>query len=86
MNCPDVERVIDAYGHAHLAGCRACRQRVDARASLGRLIRRVPNYTPVVRKNWIRTNLAEFSAPDGRGRKRIVSCVLTIKWDKRPRR
>ena len=57
MNCPDVERVIDAYGdeelgaadaaevRAHLAGCPACRQRVAARASLGRLIRRVPYYT-----------------------------------------
>jgi anti-sigma factor RsiW len=52
-----VERVIDAYGdeeletadaaevRAHLAGCPACRQRVAARASLGRLIRRVPYYT-----------------------------------------
>jgi anti-sigma factor RsiW len=57
VNCPDVERVIDAYGdeelgaadaaevRAHLAGCPACRQRVAARASLGRLIRRVPYYT-----------------------------------------
>ena len=57
MNCPDVDRVIDAYGddelgaadatevRAHLAGCPACRQRVAARASLGRLIRRVPYYT-----------------------------------------
>ena len=57
MNCPDVERVIDAYGdgeleaadaaevRAHLAGCPACRQRVAARASLGRLIRRVPYYS-----------------------------------------
>ena len=57
MNCPDVDRVIDAYGddelgaadaaevRAHLAGCPACSQRVDARASLGRLIRRVPYYT-----------------------------------------
>jgi len=57
VNCPDVERVIDAYGdeelgaadvaevRAHLADCPACRQRVAARASLGRLIRRVPYYT-----------------------------------------
>jgi len=57
VNCPDVERVIDAYGdgelevadaaevRAHLAGCPACRQRVAARASLGRLIRRVPYYS-----------------------------------------
>src|SRR5579864_2569868 len=29
----------------HLDGCPACRQRVAARASLGRLIRRVPYYT-----------------------------------------
>ncbi len=57
MNCPDVDRVIDAYGddeleagaaaevRAHLDGCAACRQRVDARAALGRVIRRVPYYT-----------------------------------------
>src|SRR5258708_34204225 len=57
VNCPDVERVIDAYGdeelgaadaaevRAHLAGCPACRRRVAARASLGHLIRRVPYYT-----------------------------------------
>jgi anti-sigma factor RsiW len=57
VNCPDVDRVIDAYGddelgaadatevRAHLAGCPACSQRVAARASLGRLIRRVPYYT-----------------------------------------
>src|SRR5438477_5833998 len=56
VNCLDVERVIDAYAdeelaaadaaevRAHLAGCPACRQRVAARASLGRLIRRVPYY------------------------------------------
>ena len=56
VNCPDVDRVIDAYCdselgaaeaaeiRAHLAGCPACRQRVAARASLGRLIRRVPYY------------------------------------------
>jgi anti-sigma factor RsiW len=47
---------MDAYGddelgateaadvRAHLDGCPACRQRVAARASLGRLIRRVPYY------------------------------------------
>jgi anti-sigma factor RsiW len=57
VNCPDVECVIDAYGdeelgtsetaevRAHLAGCPACRQRVAARASLGRLIRSAPYYT-----------------------------------------
>ena len=57
MNCPDVDRVIDAYGddeleaaeaaevRAHLDACPACRQRVTARQSLGRLIRRVPYYT-----------------------------------------
>jgi anti-sigma factor RsiW len=56
VNCPDVDRVIDAYTdeeleaaeaaevRAHLTGCPACRQRVAARASLGRLIRRVPYY------------------------------------------
>ena len=57
MNCPEVDRVIDAYTdnelgsdeaagvRAHLDVCQACRQRVAARASLGRLIRRVPYYT-----------------------------------------
>lgn len=57
MNCPDVDRVIDAYTdgelasaeaadvRAHLDGCPACRQRVAARASLSRLIGRVPYYT-----------------------------------------
>jgi anti-sigma factor RsiW len=57
VNCPEVDGVIDAYTdnelgsaeavevRAHLDVCPACRQRVDARASLGRLIRRVPYYT-----------------------------------------
>jgi anti-sigma factor RsiW len=56
VNCPDVDRVIDAYVddelgaaeaaevRAHLDVCAACRERVAARASLGRLIRRVPYY------------------------------------------
>jgi anti-sigma factor RsiW len=56
VNCPDVDRVIDAYSddevgateaaevHAHLDVCPACRHRVAARVSLGRLIRRVPYY------------------------------------------
>jgi anti-sigma factor RsiW len=55
-NCPQVDRVIDAYSNAelapgegrelraHLDVCPACRQRVSARASLSRLIRRVPYY------------------------------------------
>jgi anti-sigma factor RsiW len=57
VNCLEVGRVIDAYtddelGPAdaaevgvHLDACPACRQRAAARASLGRLIRRVPYYT-----------------------------------------
>jgi anti-sigma factor RsiW len=57
VNCPDVDRVIDAYTDdelgpaeaaevgAHLDVCPACRQRVTARQSLGRLIRRAPYYT-----------------------------------------
>jgi len=57
VSCPEVDRVIDAYTddelgsdeaagvRAHLDVCPACRQRVAARASLGRLIRRVPYYT-----------------------------------------
>ena len=56
MNCPEVERVLDAYGDgeltpadaaevlAHLDACPACRKRVEERATLGRLIRRVPYY------------------------------------------
>jgi anti-sigma factor RsiW len=54
VNCPDVDRVIDAYGDnelassaaadvdAHLDGCRLCRQRVAARAYLGHLIGHAP--------------------------------------------
>jgi anti-sigma factor RsiW len=56
VNCPDVDRVMDAYGddelasstaaavHAHLDACPVCREREATRASLGRLIRRVPYY------------------------------------------
>jgi anti-sigma factor RsiW len=56
VNCPEVDRLIDAYTdnelgdteaaevRAHLDVCPACRERVAARASLGRLIRRVPYY------------------------------------------
>ena len=56
MNCPEVERVLDAYGddelapaqaadvRAHLETCAACHKRVAERAELGRLIRRVPYY------------------------------------------
>jgi hypothetical protein len=56
VNCPEANCVIDAYGDdelasrdavevdAHLDACRVCPQRVAARASLGRLIRRVPYY------------------------------------------
>ena len=57
MNCPDVDRVIGAYTgdelgpaeaaevRAHLDVCPACRRRVTAQQSLGRLIRRTPYYT-----------------------------------------
>jgi anti-sigma factor RsiW len=56
VNCPEVERVLDAYGDdeltpaeaaevgAHLDACPACRKRVAERAALGHLIRRVPYY------------------------------------------
>ena len=56
VNCPQVDRVLDAYGDAelgrvearelrdHLDVCPACRQRAAARGSLGRLTRRVPYY------------------------------------------
>ena len=61
MNCPDVDRLIDAYSddelgateaaevRAHLDACSACRERVAARASLSRLIRRVPYYSAPAR-------------------------------------
>jgi len=54
VNCPEVDRVIDAYidgelgaaeaveARVHLDSCPACRERVVARASLSQLIRRVP--------------------------------------------
>jgi anti-sigma factor RsiW len=57
VNCPEVDRVIDAYTddelgpaeaaevRAHLDVCPACRKRVAARTSLGRLIRQAPYYT-----------------------------------------
>jgi anti-sigma factor RsiW len=57
VNCSEVDRVIDAYTDdelgpadaaevcAHLDVCPGCRERVDARAALGRLIRRAPYYT-----------------------------------------
>src|SRR4051812_34774042 len=56
-SCPQIDRVLDAYGDAelgrvqasevrhHLDVCPACLQRFAARASLGRLIRQVPYYT-----------------------------------------
>src|SRR5579863_9816110 len=56
VNCPQVDRVLDAYGdaevgraeagevRAHLDVCSGCRQRAAARDSLGRLIRRVPYF------------------------------------------
>jgi anti-sigma factor RsiW len=54
--CPEVERLLDAYGDdeldaaqaaevtAHVATCPACRQRVATRADLRRVIRSVPYY------------------------------------------
>jgi anti-sigma factor RsiW len=54
--CPEVERLLDAYGDdeldaaqtaevtAHVAHCPACRQRVATRADLRRVIRSVPYY------------------------------------------
>ena len=56
VNCPQVDRVLDAYGDAesgrvearevrdHLDVCLSCRQRAAARESLGRLIRRAAYY------------------------------------------
>ena len=56
MNCVEADRVLDAYVdeeleaadaagvRAHLDVCGACRQRVGARVSLSRLIRRIPYY------------------------------------------
>jgi len=57
VNCPEVDRLIDAYGddelgateaaevRAHLDACSGCRERVAARASLSRLIRGAPYYS-----------------------------------------
>ena len=72
VNCPHVDRVLDAYGDAelgrvearelrdHLDVCPACRQRVAARESLGRLIRRVPYY---VAPNRLRVEVAITRRP-----------------------
>jgi anti-sigma factor RsiW len=55
-NCPQIDRVLDAFSdaalgrdeasevRAHLDICPACRQRAAARDCLGRLIRRLPYY------------------------------------------
>jgi anti-sigma factor RsiW len=71
-NCPHVDRVLDTYGDAelgrvearelrdHLDVCPACRQRVAARESLGRLIRRVPYY---VAPNRLRVEVAITRRP-----------------------
>jgi anti-sigma factor RsiW len=72
VNCPDVDRVIDAYTdnelgaaeaadvRAHLDVCPACRERVAARADLGRLIRRVPYYTA---PNHVKATVATMRRP-----------------------
>ena len=56
VNCPQVDRVLDAYGdaelrrveasevRAHLDVCPTCRQRAAEREALGRLIRGLPYY------------------------------------------
>jgi anti-sigma factor RsiW len=56
VNCPPVDRLLDAYRdaglrrvdaseiRAHLDACPACRQQAAAQESLSRLIRRVPYY------------------------------------------
>jgi len=72
VNCPEVERVLDAYSDGeltpaeaaevgtHLDACPACRKRVADRAALGRLIRRVPYYTSPDR---LRTAVATTRRP-----------------------
>jgi anti-sigma factor RsiW len=73
VNCPQVDRVLDAYGDAelgrveatelrdHLDVCPACRQRVAARESLGRLTRRVPYY---VAPDRLHVHVATTRRPD----------------------
>jgi anti-sigma factor RsiW len=72
VNCPEVERLLDAYSdgeltpaeagevRVHLDACPACRKRVADRAALGRLIRRVPYYTAPDR---LRTAVATTRRP-----------------------
>jgi anti-sigma factor RsiW len=72
VNCPQVDRVMDAYGdaelgraeaeevRAHLDVCPACRQRAAARDSLGRLIRRAPYYAAPDR---LRVGVARMPRP-----------------------
>ena len=86
MNCPDVDRVIDAYSddelgpseaaevRAHLAACSACGERVAARASLAHLIRRVPYYTAPDR---LRVAVATTRRP-ARFSPRILALAATV--------
>ena len=73
VNCPHVNRVLDAYGDGEfgrvearevrdrLDVCLSCRQRAAARESLGRLIRRVRYYAAPDR---LRVDVARTRRPD----------------------
>src|SRR5580693_702781 len=85
VNCPDVDRVIDAYGDnelassaaadvdAHLGGCRLCRQRVAARAYLGHLIGRAPYYGA---PNRLRVAVATARRPAFFSRRLLASAAM----------
>jgi anti-sigma factor RsiW len=85
VNCPDVDRVIDAYGDnelalraaadvdAHLDGCPLCRQRVAARAYLGHLIGRAPYYGA---PNRLRVAVATARRPAFVSRRLLASAAM----------
>jgi len=85
VNCPEVERDLDAYGddeltpaeaaevRAHLDACPVCRDRVAARAALGRLIRRVPYYAAPDR---LRVAVATTRVPTRLTRRRLAWAAM----------
>jgi len=86
VHCPQIDRVLDAYGDAefgrvearevrdHLDVCLSCRQRAAARESLGRLIRRVPYYAAPDR---LRVDIARTRRP-ARGSLRVLAWAAMV--------
>ena len=86
VHCPQIDRVLDAYGDAefgrvearevrdHLDVCLSCRQRAAARESLGRLIRRVPYYAAPDR---LRVDIARTRRP-ARGSPRVLAWAAMV--------